>query len=98
MSSPSRSGIFEQSADRRLEQFTESISVDQRLYARIGEKHHVVDTDRVPRFDIVQLAPVGYHRGLHAASACALAWGRGEVSTKRVVRPARRSRVGDKIA
>ncbi len=33
MSSPSRSGVFQQSADRRLEQFTESIRVDRRLYA-----------------------------------------------------------------
>ena len=33
VSSPSRSGVFQQSADRRLEQFTESISVDRQLYA-----------------------------------------------------------------
>ena len=32
MSSPSRSGVFQQSADRRVEQFTESISFDRRLY------------------------------------------------------------------
>ncbi len=34
MSSPSRSGVFQQSADRRLEEFTESIHVDRRLYAQ----------------------------------------------------------------
>src|SRR5256885_15726539 len=33
MSSPSRSGVFSQSADRRVERFTESISFDHRLYA-----------------------------------------------------------------
>lgn len=33
MSSPSRSGVFEQAADRRVEKFTESVSFDQRLYA-----------------------------------------------------------------
>ncbi len=33
MSSPSRSGVFSQQADRRVEQFTESISFDHRLYA-----------------------------------------------------------------
>ena len=33
MSSPSRSGVFQQSADERVEAFTESISFDQRLYA-----------------------------------------------------------------
>ena len=33
MKTPSRSGIFQQSTDARVEQFTESISFDQRLYA-----------------------------------------------------------------
>ena len=33
MSSPSRSGVFQQATDRRVERFTESISFDQRLYA-----------------------------------------------------------------
>ena len=33
MSTPSRSGVFDSAADRRVEAFTESISVDQRLYA-----------------------------------------------------------------
>jgi argininosuccinate lyase len=33
LSSPSRSGVFAQSADRRVERFTESISFDKRLYA-----------------------------------------------------------------
>lgn len=33
MSSPSRSGVFQASADRRVEQFTESVSFDKRLYA-----------------------------------------------------------------
>jgi argininosuccinate lyase len=33
LSSPSRSGVFSQAADRRVEQFTESISFDHRLYA-----------------------------------------------------------------
>lgn len=32
MTSPSRSGVFQQSADRRVEAFTESISFDHRLY------------------------------------------------------------------
>jgi argininosuccinate lyase len=32
LGTPSRSGAFDQAADRRLEQFTESISFDQRLY------------------------------------------------------------------
>jgi argininosuccinate lyase len=32
MSSPSRSGVFSQAADRRVEQFAESISFDHRLY------------------------------------------------------------------
>ena len=32
MTSPSRSGVFQQSADQRVESFTESISFDQRLY------------------------------------------------------------------
>ncbi|HND54679.1 MAG TPA: lyase family protein, partial [Pirellulaceae bacterium] len=32
MASPSRSGVFEQATDRRVERFTESISFDQRLY------------------------------------------------------------------
>ena len=32
MSSPSRSGVFQQSADKRVEAFTESISFDHRLY------------------------------------------------------------------
>ena len=32
MTTPSRSGAFQQAADRRLERFTESISFDQRLY------------------------------------------------------------------
>ncbi len=31
--SPSRSGVFDRSTDERVEQFTESISFDQRLYA-----------------------------------------------------------------
>ncbi len=34
MSSPSRSGVFQQSADRRVEAFTESISFDHRLYSQ----------------------------------------------------------------
>ena len=33
MTSPSRSGVFQQATDRRVERFTESISFDQRLYA-----------------------------------------------------------------
>lgn len=33
MASPSRSGVFQAGTDRRVEQFTESISFDQRLYA-----------------------------------------------------------------
>jgi argininosuccinate lyase len=33
MSSPSRSGVFSQQADSRVERFTESISFDHRLYA-----------------------------------------------------------------
>lgn len=33
LSSPSRSGVFQQATDRRVERFTESISFDQRLYA-----------------------------------------------------------------
>ncbi len=33
MASPSRSGVFRDSADRRVEAFTESISFDHRLYA-----------------------------------------------------------------
>src|SRR5437868_5979370 len=33
MTSPSRSGVFSQAADRRVERFTESISYDHRLYA-----------------------------------------------------------------
>ena len=33
MSSPSRSGVFQQATDRRVERFTESISFDHRLYA-----------------------------------------------------------------
>ncbi len=33
MSSPSRGGAFEQPADKRVEQFSESVSFDQRLYA-----------------------------------------------------------------
>jgi argininosuccinate lyase len=33
MSSPSRSGVFSQKADSRVERFTESISFDHRLYA-----------------------------------------------------------------
>lgn len=33
MSTPSRSGVFDSAADRRVEAFTESISFDQRLYA-----------------------------------------------------------------
>lgn len=33
LASPSRSGVFAQSADRRVERFTESISFDQRLFA-----------------------------------------------------------------
>lgn len=32
MASPSRSGVFQQSTDRRMERFAESISFDQRLY------------------------------------------------------------------
>ena len=32
MSSPSRSGVFDAAADRRVERFTESISFDRRLY------------------------------------------------------------------
>ncbi len=32
MESPSRSGVFDHAADRRVEQFTESISFDHRLY------------------------------------------------------------------
>lgn len=42
MSSPSRSGVFQQSADRRVEQFTESISFDRRLYRHDiqGSKAH----------------------------------------------------------
>jgi argininosuccinate lyase len=31
--SPSRSGVFREAADRRVEQFTESVSFDRRLYA-----------------------------------------------------------------
>jgi len=33
LSSPSRSGVFSQQADSRVERFTESISFDHRLYA-----------------------------------------------------------------
>jgi argininosuccinate lyase len=33
VASPSRSGVFQQSTDRRMERFAESISFDQRLYA-----------------------------------------------------------------
>jgi argininosuccinate lyase len=33
LSTPSRSGVFDSGADRRVEQFTESISYDRRLYA-----------------------------------------------------------------
>ncbi len=33
MVTPSRSGVFQQSTDQRVEKFTESISFDQRLYA-----------------------------------------------------------------
>ena len=33
MASPSQSGVFQKAKDRRLQQFTESISFDQRLYA-----------------------------------------------------------------
>ena len=33
MASPSRGGVFDQSPDRRLEEFTESVSFDRRLYA-----------------------------------------------------------------
>lgn len=33
MTSPSRSGVFQQATDRRVERFTESISFDRRLYA-----------------------------------------------------------------
>lgn len=33
MTTPSRSGVFDASTDRRVEQFTESISYDRRLYA-----------------------------------------------------------------
>ncbi len=33
MSSPSRSGVFSEAADRRVERFTESVSFDRRLYA-----------------------------------------------------------------
>src|SRR4051812_44313872 len=33
LSSPSRSGVFSQNADTRVERFTESISFDHRLYA-----------------------------------------------------------------
>ncbi|MEM7311615.1 MAG: argininosuccinate lyase [Planctomycetota bacterium] len=33
MSTPSRSGVFDHSTDRRVEQFTESVSFDRRLYA-----------------------------------------------------------------
>ena len=42
MSSPSRSGVFEQSVDRRVEQFTESVSFDHRLYRHDieGSKAH----------------------------------------------------------
>ena len=32
MASPSRSGVFQTSADSRVDQFTESVSVDKRLY------------------------------------------------------------------
>ncbi|MEC8305828.1 MAG: lyase family protein, partial [Planctomycetota bacterium] len=32
MSSPSRSGAFEEAADHRVELFTESVSFDRRLY------------------------------------------------------------------
>ena len=31
--SPSRSGVFREAADRRVEEFTESVSFDRRLYA-----------------------------------------------------------------
>ena len=34
LASPSRSGVFEKATDRRVEQFTESISFDRRLYAQ----------------------------------------------------------------
>src|SRR5437667_1418850 len=33
MTSPSRSGVFSKAADRRVEQFTQSVSFDHRLYA-----------------------------------------------------------------
>lgn len=33
MTTPSRGGVFQQATDRRVEQFTESISFDRRLYA-----------------------------------------------------------------
>lgn len=33
MASPSRSGVFSQATDRRVEQFTQSVSFDHRLYA-----------------------------------------------------------------
>jgi argininosuccinate lyase len=33
VSSPSRSGVFSEAADRRVERFTESVSFDRRLYA-----------------------------------------------------------------
>ena len=33
MATPSRSGVFGNATDRRVEQFTESISFDHRLYA-----------------------------------------------------------------
>lgn len=33
MATPSRSGVFDQATDRRVEQFTESVSFDRRLYA-----------------------------------------------------------------
>ena len=33
MATPSRSGVFSQAADRRVERFTESVSFDSRLYA-----------------------------------------------------------------
>ena len=33
MATPSRSGVFDQAADRRVEQFTESVSFDRRLFA-----------------------------------------------------------------
>ncbi len=34
MKTPSRSGVFQQSTDRQVEQFTESISFDRQLYVQ----------------------------------------------------------------